>query len=125
MKTLITEHPNENAEGLDFVALELDPAGVLTVGYNSPTGFVPDAVKYGKVLRFPFKAPFDQNTLISLMDALTPLAQRILDGSDVEWKGNVFHGTGRFEGVLNKDATEAYEEALVIAKNWEAPDAHV
>lgn len=118
MKVLITQFPKADATKPDFLEVHLEPR-VLTTGVKDPDGKEPDAVRRRKILRIPFNPCLDHLAIVSLMGALEPYAQRILEGSELIWTGNVFHGTGGFSGDFNKDASMAYTEALIIAETWE------
>lgn len=82
--------------------IELDlESGVLDASYNPEIGnAVPSRVWHGVVRRYPIPCLSSQGANRA-MEAILPLAQRVLDGSEVEWDGN------NWVSILNDDADTA------------------
>lgn len=113
---LFHRYPGEQQEQDCFLALDLE-TGRLECDWNGEIGNgVPMSVHHRRALRWTIPTLTDVSAN-ELMDKVAPLAQRILDGSSVEWDGN--NNVGR----LNADAEDADDEIRDITEGWgEEPD---
>lgn len=84
------------------VTLDLED-GELTADYEGSVGAIPESVFHDRTLWFGIP-PLVDEVANRLLDALAPLAQRVLDGADIEWDGN------NHVGVLDDDAAAARDE---------------
>src|SRR5690606_1655454 len=101
-----------------YVALDLAD-GALYADYQA--GGTPMRVWLGQVRTWSIP-PLVGDEATALLEHIAPLAQRVLDGSDIE----VDPRTGDPVGVLNDDAAEAEQEIGKIIQRWcEDPAARV
>ncbi|MFF4344298.1 hypothetical protein ACFY00_30765 [Kitasatospora sp. NPDC001540] len=88
-----------------FVELELD-SGTLLADYDGIIGNgMPSRVYHRIDVRFPLGQILTPKGANDLLAELAPLAQRVLDGSEVEWDGS--NHVGR---ILTEDAQAAHDE---------------
>lgn len=91
--------------------------GILLADYNSEVGNgMPASVYHGIDLRFPLSQVLTADGANKLLAEIAPLAQRVLDGSEVDWDGR--NHVGR---ILTDDAQAAHDaiEALCEGINVE------
>ena len=85
-----------------FIALDLED-GQLYADYNAEIGnSVPMSVGHGRTIRWYVPA-LQANVMNRILREITPLAQQVLDGSEVERDGNNV-------GTLNDTAQDALDE---------------
>jgi hypothetical protein len=100
---LYSRYPGESARQGCFLALDLED-GELTCDSNPEIGGgVPVSVFHYRTLRWDIPC-LTAASANSLMEAVAPLAVRVLAGAEIMWDGN------NFVGVLDADADGAAEE---------------
>jgi hypothetical protein len=94
-----------------FLEIDLDEKEIrLRRDQETNGGAVPSGVWHGIVRRYTLASAYDgmltytREELISAVDRLLPLAQRVLEGGSVEWDGRNHVGT------LNEDAQQAHAQ---------------
>lgn len=86
-----------------YLELGLEDA-TLRADYNGEIGGgIPMSVFHGRTRRYPIPC-LTATAANALMEELAPLAQRVCDGSEIEWDGN------NWVGSLNEDAAQADDE---------------
>jgi hypothetical protein len=102
-----------------FLFLDLED-GQFTADYEAEIGGAwPANVYHGRAIRFPFPIVPTAAAANDILNEAAPIAQRILDGAEIEWDGN------NMVGRLNEDADQAAEELNALAEGWEGPTVEV
>ncbi|WP_194838894.1 hypothetical protein [Nocardia sp. XZ_19_369] len=100
--TLYCRYSTEQAPQPCHVSLDLE-SGNLTADYNSePGSALPESVYHQRTLWWSIPC-LTADGANELLDALAPLAARVLAGASVEWNGN--NNVGRFDA--DADAAQA------------------
>jgi hypothetical protein len=90
--------------------------GELTAQYNPEIGTgIPASVYHGRTRWIPLPGPLTNEAANALLEEAAPLAQRILDGSDIDWDGNNHVAT------LDADAHQAEEDLVELAGSYDDP----
>jgi hypothetical protein len=110
--SLFHQYPGQNEPQQVYVELDLED-GRLEVDWDGEIGnAVPAPVYHRRVLRwYLWKIPTAGGSN-ELVEKITPLAQRVLDGASVEWDGNNMSGT------FTQDAQDAIDEIEGIVDGW-------
>lgn len=114
---LYHHYPGQVSRQDAYIALDLDN-GTMWADWDAEIGnAVPESVWHNRVIRYPIP-PVQPATANALMQEIAPLAQRVLDGSWIEWDGS------NHVGHLNAHAQSAEEEMELILREVES-DVHV
>ncbi|MFI8769553.1 hypothetical protein ACIGN6_32240 [Streptomyces sp. NPDC053792] len=93
--------------------------GILLASYDAVVGQGVEAEVYHGIDRRWSIPVLTQDAANRLLDDLAPLAQRVLDGSDVVWDGNNWVGR-----VVTEDAEAAYDEITERCEGIEDHDGN-
>lgn len=116
---LFCHYPGEGRPQDAYLALDLE-SGKMWCSYDPEIGnAVPASVWHGRTLRWTIPT-LTADAANELMEKVTPLAQRILDGAEIAWDGH--NRIGR----LSADAQQASDEVAKLCDPtnlmWDAGD---
>lgn len=121
---LYCQYPQQNEPQNAFVELDCETC-TLSADYNPIIGSgAPPEVWHGRVRRYECRNTLTKEEVRSLLDEITPLAQRICEGYETVWNGNNHVGT------LTPEAQSAEEEVVGLCEStlneeseWQVWDA--
>jgi len=109
---LYNKYPGQSEPQGCYIQLDCED-GYLTADYNAEIGnAVPMNVYHGHVQRWGIPC-LRSDEANKLLDRLSPIAQRVVDGYDSDWDGN------NMVAVFNEDAQKAIDEISSICSEYD------